>query len=443
MRQSDRLKDSETSLKLKDEQFIFAVATEEDEEYVEESEFIEEVFDNEEKTPTSPKKMKKRGRPKKLATKLEVAETGTSEEVDKEDLNLIKNEGIIKKRGRPRKNAPKPEITENSQDTKPNSIVSFKSPKNITAKKKINRNGPYVPPLENLNTNLLSSCEDWKSFFEDENPRIKRKNRRYKTVILPSIEILNVDKMITMSSYRLINEKVMKRPLKLLLNNKEISLINDDLIINGKIGNLNIGNSINSIYFCKCIECKRGSPISKSDKILLYAVSPERISIISTEISKKEGIKSIKEIGKILPPKFENFKTVCVVESILSISTDNSIYFLNCEIFHQKEIEIILEKGHQIISESSNLISCHSWKGKNIAIGTISGRVHVFNYLLEEIYQISIKSDSMICSLDWRDDFTILIGGNFSKIFSIDLRDPFIIETEVSTLGKKKALIFF
>lgn len=399
MRQSDRLKDSETSLKLKDEQFILAVATEEDEEYVEESELVDEVFDYEEKTTPN------------ISTKL-------------------------KKRGRPKKKAPKPEINQNgtSQDTKSIAIVSFKPANKNTAKKKINRNGPYVPPLEIINENLLSSRGEWKSFFEEENPRIKRKNRRYKTVMFPSLSDFNLD-LITMSSFRTINGKWTKRPLKLFVNNNEISLIDDTLIVDGKIANFNTGNPINSINFCKCIECKRGSPAPS--KILIYAVSPEKISLISVEISKKEGIKSIKEFGKILPPESENFKTVCVVESILSASTNNSLYFLNCETFHQEKIDIILEKGPQIISESSNLISCHSWTGKYFAIGTISGRVHVFNSLLEEIYQISVKSDSMICSVDWRDTFTILIGGNFSKIFSIDLRDPFIIETEVSTLGKK------
>lgn len=427
MRQSSRLKDSETSLKLKDEQFISAVATEDDEEYVEESEFVEEVLDYEEKLPVSPKKLKKRGRPRKSAPKPENVESEVSQEVITEDLNS----NYIRKRGRPRKNAPKPETTEISQViAKP-----IKSPKkSTTTKKKINRNGPYVPPLELIIENLLSSREEWKTFFDEENPKIKRRNRKYKTVMFPSNENFKVD-IAEMSPFRVADRKSVKRALELSLKNNIVSLLDDPFIIEGKFANFNVGAAIISINFCKCISCKRGT-----DKILMYSVSSERISIISVELSKKEGIKSMKEVGQILPPEAEIFKTVCVAESILSASTENSIYFLNCETLHQERIDIILEKGPQIISESPNLISCHSWKGKYIAVGTISGRVHVFNIFLKEIYQISVKSDSKICSLDWRDDFTILIGGSFPKIFSIDLRDPFIIETEVSTLGNNRII---
>jgi hypothetical protein len=432
MRQSVRLKDSETSLKLKDEQFISTVATEaEDDEEV--LNFEEEVFDYKImiSSPKNSKNLKKRGRPRKLAPKLEEVDYKVIEEV----VDLTPNEFIPRKRGRPRKNPAKLGETEsqasNENGSKPS--ILYNGPEKSTTKKKINRNGPYIPPLELINTNLLSSREEWKSFFEEENPKIKRKNRRYKTVMFPSNENedFNVN-LVVMSSFQSINQKLLKKPLELSVNNNRISLLNDSLIVEGKLSNFNVGNPIISINFCKCTNCKRGS-----DKILIYAVSPKIISIMSTEISKKDGIKSMREVGQILSPEAESFKSVCVVESVLSASTENSIYFLNCETLHQEGIQIILEKGIQIIAESSNLISCHSWTGKNIAVGTISGRVHVFNGLLNEIYQISVKSDSMICSLDWRDDFTILIGGNFPKIFSIDLRDPFIIATEVSALGKK------
>lgn len=429
MRQSSRLKDSEISLKLKDEQFISAVGADDDEEYVEESEFVEEAFDYDEKLSVSPKKLKKRGRPRKPAPKPENVESESEapNEVTTEDF-------YIKKRGRPRKNSPTPETTEISQViAKP-----IKSPKkSTTTKKKISRNGPYVPPLELIIIeNLLSSREEWKTFFDEENPKIKRGNRKYKTIMFPSNESFNVD-IAEMSPFRVADRKLVKRALTLSLNNNIISLLDDPFIIEGKFANFNFGSTIISINFCKCISCKRGT-----DKIFIYSVSSERISIILVELSKKEGIKSMKEVGQILAPEVENFKTVCVVESILSASTENSIYFLNCENLHQEGIDIILEKGPQIITESPNSITCHSWKGKNIAVGTISGRVHVFNILLKEIYQISVKSDSKICSLDWRDDFTILIGGSFPKIFSIDLRDPFIIETEVSTLGNNRIMWF-
>lgn len=415
MRQSTRLKDSDIISKLKDEGLLVTTVDEE-EEYAEvgEVENGEEEFDLEEKLPVNSKKPKKRGRPRKTAPK---------------PIEL--------------ENKPKNEfIDDNYEELNASESASPKSPKKNASKKKIRRTGGYVPPLETfpgLDGNLLSPRAEWKLFFEEENSKIKRRNRHYNTIMLSQNETIAVER-VKNSSFSNFDEsrKLVKKPLKISFGNDSINLFDNYFVKEGKIACYNVGTLIFSISFCNCLDCK-----AATGTILIYAASAEVITILSAKLSKKEGIISLKEIGQVLRPESESFKSICVVGSILSIASDSSLYFLNCDLLHREGTRIILEKGPKIITESSNLISCHSWRGKHIVVGTISGRVHVFNSSLKEIFQISVKSDSAIYSLDWRDNFTILIGGNFSNIFSIDLRDPFVIEVEVSALGKTTTQFIF
>ena len=251
--------------------------------------------------------------------------------------------------------------------------------------------------------------------------------------------------LIKFSSFQITNnivnsrEKVFKLHLDENETETETELTDNSLILDGKIAHFYSGLEIFSVTYCTCTNC---IGVDGSDQtVLIFVGSSKSISVLCAEVCKEKGIKLLKETGCIIPPNEEEFKTMCTFGSVLSVATSKSIYFIDCQELHRNNFTFVLafdenKNINSFIPEESNSITCHSWKGKHVALGTLSGRLHIFNLNRQEIFQTSICSESTIFSLDWQDEFTILIGGNFPKIYSIDLRDPFLIETEVSTLGK-------
>ena len=403
MRQSVRLKSSGVLEKLKNEKFINL--DEEEEKYDEIAE--EKDGKNSNKILKNTPKTDKRGRPKKS--------TGTSDDEsfhETDDEEISGSESII---------------SENEDSIKKKVIGS------VLGKKKIKRTGGYIPSLENfpgINGNLLSSASEWTEFINEQNSYIKRRNRRYRTVMLNDQKYeKELVLKVAFSPFQKLNSNATndKALLKLVSNNRAAELSTDALIIDGKVSNINTGFSNNFICYCECSKCRK-----ESESIILFAGSKERISVLKAKISKLSGISSIVEVATVLPPNSKHFKSICTQNHVLSVSSNAALYFIDCENFHgQENFTIILNESNQVVSD----LSCHSWRGKHIAVGTVSGKLLVFNCLMEEIFQMSITSGSAIYSLDWTDEFTIVVGGNFSKIFSIDLRDPFLIETEASTLA--------
>ena len=309
------------------------------------------------------------------------------------------------------------------------------------SKKKIKRANGYIPPLE-LTTNefggkemIFLSHEQWDQFLKDQKSKIKRKNRRYKTIMTNAEIIGNGTQNIPSSSTFSVSKRGASetKAIKVLLNNITQEFVEDSLLIDGRLAIHNTGlSSIFSVCFCKCSSCARNASV-----VTIFVASSTAILVISVEVSNQVGIKSsANEICRIVPPKKESIKSVCEHESFLSFSTNRDVYFLNCSDIHRQDMYNIISVRESNHSPLLTDISCHSWRGKYIAVGTLAGRVHVFNpTTMKEILQTSVQPNSAIYSLAWSDDNTIFIGGNFSKIFSIDLRDPFIVETEVSTLG--------
>lgn len=405
MRQSARLKSSGTLEKLKEVKF-----TNLDEEEYQEDEIVEEfsqkIID---KSSKSPPKTGKRGRPKKS--------TFSSDDDSFHDSDSGEDE-----------------VSCSESSISETKVSQMKKAIDLTlGKKKMKRTGGFLPPVDQfpgIKGNLLSSASSWVEFINEHNSNIKRKNRRFKTAMLEirKDEDEQIKKIVFSPFQALIpNTKFNEMHIKLLENNNFYKLSTHSSIIDGKTGNINTGASNNCVCFCECNNCK-----SNAEHIFLFAGSTEMVLVFKAKISKKLGILSTEKVGTILPPKSESFKSICPHNSALSISTNRSLYFIDCKGFHnQSPLEIILNESDQLISD----LSCHSWRGNHIAVGSLSGKVFVFNILMQEIFQISVISGSAIYSLDWIDEFTIVIGGNFSKIFSIDLRDPFLIEIVASTLA--------
>lgn len=418
MRRSTRLSASETLEKLKNEEFIKLASDEieKEDEYVE----LKDVFET--KIPTkSPKNTGKRGRgrPKKSAPKFE-----DENEIFKENENTYSAEF-----------SSIPELESDADSVMNDEISSSKSPKKQT-KKKFKRAGGYVPPLEtnikDVTGNILLSREGWVKFLKYQSSQIKRSNRRYKTVMMNLENETNIRISPLISSCNEIETNIpRKSPLKLIHGNISHDLIDHSYSIDGKVTLYNSGSSITCLCFCKCPQC-----IEHDSNVLIFVASLESISVVSVEVSNESGIKSLNTLCRIFPPKSEFFKSICSQGSVLSLSTNKSLYFFNCDSIHQqsenRDIVLCESKTSPTITD----ISCHSWRGNNVAVGTLSGRFHIFNPVtMNEILQLSIAPNCAIYSVDWCDDCAVVICGSFSKIFSIDLRDPFVIETVVSTLG--------
>ena len=391
-------------------------------------------------------RLKSSGTLEKLKEEAFLVSDGEEEIVEENDLK-INSKGPLKaaQRGKGRK-SPLPSDDESFQETysddfsESDTIVSETegSPKkNVTSspsgKKKLKRIGGYVPLLEQfpgINENLMSSASDWTEYIIEQNSNIKRKNRHYRTNIFEDRvdNEVPIDK-IKFSPFHLINSSTepARSSLNLFFNEESTELTSNALIVDGKVANINTETCNSFICFCECKKCK-----SDPKNIILFAGSNNVLKVEKLNVSKEKGILSITQIGTIMPPKAELFKSVCIYNSILSISTNRSLYFIDCKDFHDKSaFKVILNASNFAIPD----IACHVWRGKHIAVGTLSGRLFIFNALLQEIFQISVTPGAAIYSLDWTDEFKVVIGGNFSKIFSIDLRTPFLIETEASTLA--------
>lgn len=416
MRRSTRLKALEGLEKLKSEEFLNLDAGDNDNENEYEYDSDDEM-ETEIAAPAKKANGKRRGRPKKSAAKYEEGQS------DGENFN--EDEEIL--------------ANYSESESEPESVASEKpsatrSPKKQT-KKKLKRAGGYIPPLEtnpkDFMGKVMSSRNEWHQFLRDQSNQIKRKNRRYKTFMMePGNESNFLPVFSSFNKSKIMKTK--KAPLKLMIKENIHDLIDESISFDGKVSFYSTGSPISSLCFCKCNQCTGITSI-----VIIFVQLLDSIEVISVELSNNDGIKSMNTISHILPPQSEFSKTICSHGSALSISTNRGLYFLNCDLFHQDKvpnnIALLESKNFKNLSE----ISCHSWKGNNVAVGTLSGRLHIFNSEnWTEIFQQSILSNSAIYSLDWKDEYTILIGGSFPKIFSIDLRDPFIVETEVSTLGK-------
>ena len=415
MRYSARLKTNENlssvALKLKD---CLNEDENENDEY-KESESDEE-FNNFDEIP----KQNKKGRPKILSQNINLQKFVVSETVNQEVLD------------------------ENCRDSSDELFQSRQINLNKSnTRKKLKRTGRYLPPLEHLGImgNLLSSKEDWKNYLNIENADIKRQNRKFKTTIIDDMIYADVNiKSLVFSSYIIkpLTPSICSEPIKFTHSGSTISLSENAHYTSRNMTVFNTGASVFSIRFCDCSICSEATNANFGGCILLFSASPCNIIIISAEIDKKNGIKNLRKIGRIVPPNSEMFTSICVFNSTLSITTEISHFFINSQEFHKYDpiFECVLNQNPRLIPEQSCDISCHSWKGKHLVVGTLSGRIHAFNTEMQEIFQTFLASKSAIYSIDWCNDFSFIIGGNFSKIYSIDLRDPFIIETEVSTLGK-------
>lgn len=422
MRYSARLKTKESlssvALKSKDCLNEEEIGNENDDYKESESEEDEE-FNNFNEIP---KKQNKKGRPKKLSQNINFQKFVHSESVNQEVLD------------------------ENCRDSANELLQSRQIKLNKSnTRKKLKRAGRYLPPLEHseIMGNLLSSKEEWKNYLNSENADIKRQNRKFKTAIIDDMIYIDANiKSQNFSSY-IINTPltttdsyIFAEPIKFTHSESNISLSENTHYISRNTTVFNTGASVFSIRFCGCPICSESTNFG--GYILIFSASSHKIILISAEIDKKNGIKNLQKIGSIVPPNSEMFTSICVFNSTLSITTEISHFFMNSQEFHKYDpiFECVLNRNSRLIPVQSCDISCHSWKGKHIVVGTLSGRIHVFNTELQEVFQTSLASKSAIYSIDWCNDFSFVIGGNFSKTYSIDLRDPFIIETEVSTLGK-------
>jgi hypothetical protein len=385
----------------------------------------------------------------------EVFDLSNSNEID-DDLEAIDPDDysvLLDKKGASKRMQRKVQSSDSETDELNSETESYDgkiNPVKVSSsrlKPRSKRIGTYVPPLENssgIDGRLLSSRNEWKRFLKSQNELIKRKNRLFRTEICSDSSIIvNQIDGISYCTTRFIQDDLLDAKLTISVKSESESktIIKEDIYSdNGKTALVNTGKPVISICFCQCELC-----CSSTSEFLIFVSSSSEISVFSVAASSSAGIESLKRIGRISFPSEQVFKSMCVVGRALSICTDTNVYFVNCDSFHtqsKKKFNCQLNTpSGPLFTDHGMSISTHSWKGNYIAIGTSLGEVCVFDLRMKEIFRIALPADCKINSLDWSDQFIILIGGNFSKVFSIDLRDPFVIETEVSSLCNNLIII--
>lgn len=414
----------------------------------------EEIFDIEDVHDSVVREVQSKiGASKKRTIKTEVynvEETKSDSEEEYDFSDFLEEEEEVEG-GKTVKSQPKTK-------TKSKSKAKVKSQTKTLSRKKLNRSGQFFPSLDKASCDSqykYNSSQHWRNFITEENKSIKRKNRLFRTKMTSydydtAANQLNLK--LKQSSFDIQSDlKHGPKPDQCRLKIGGFLLPDStSTILSPTEAIFRSSSDIFAICFCQCARCQRRTEgnfsknSNSSKEIYFFVACSKEITIFAMILDPLNGITLAEKKGRIvLNSEDENrFVTMSVVQSLLCISTQQQFYFFECETFRSMNCEFIMSIDDSVPSPTPTYtytqygqINCHAWRDGKLAIGTSNGRLYVLNSEFKEIFQFSAPNEAPIYSLDWMNSFSILFAGRFSKIYSVDIRDPHYMMVEVSTLG--------